>query len=221
MKEEKKWLCWYVASSWLTNFGHGMVTTVVGPTQPYLASNVGVNIDTINLVWTFGFFGYMVGALLAGFIFRQFCPTSGKKMAFLATTMALNGALMIVVPLTSSFGVLVFVRCLQNVALGAFITADGSLVIYTMGPIKSRPFTFALHSLIGMGFLAATFIVGPFLPEDGTTKDNEAVCAGNSTQTSVSGAHNEPLLGVRKIAWPFIITGIWCMVFSCGFAILG
>ena len=41
-------------------FGHGLVTTVVGPTQPYLAQKTGVDIGTINLVWTFGFFGYMV-----------------------------------------------------------------------------------------------------------------------------------------------------------------
>ncbi len=38
---------------------------------------------------------------------------------------------------------------LQNVALGAFITADTSLIVYTLGPIKSRPFTMALHSVIG------------------------------------------------------------------------
>ena len=43
-----------------------MIVTVVGPTQPYLAANVNVNIDTINLVWTFGFFGYTVGALITG-----------------------------------------------------------------------------------------------------------------------------------------------------------
>ena len=36
------------------------MTTVVGPTQPYLAQKTGVDIGTINLVWTFGFFGYMV-----------------------------------------------------------------------------------------------------------------------------------------------------------------
>ena len=44
----------------LDQFGHGLVTTVVGPTQPYLAQKTGVDIGTINLVWTFGFFGYMV-----------------------------------------------------------------------------------------------------------------------------------------------------------------
>ena len=31
------WVCIYFPVSWLTQFGHGLVTTVVGPTQPYLA----------------------------------------------------------------------------------------------------------------------------------------------------------------------------------------
>ena len=29
------------------------------------------------------------------------------------------------------------------------------------------------------------------------------------------------ILGVQKIAWPFIITGAWCIISSAGFAILG
>jgi hypothetical protein len=49
-----------------------MVMTVVGPTQPYLAQNVGVEVNLINLVWTLGFLGYMIGGLSAGFTFQRF-----------------------------------------------------------------------------------------------------------------------------------------------------
>ena len=61
----------YVAASWLSNIGHGLVVTVVGPTQPYIAKNVGVEVDTINLLWSFGFFGFAVGAVAAGFLFKR------------------------------------------------------------------------------------------------------------------------------------------------------
>ena len=135
---------------------------------------------------------------------------------------------MITLPLIDNFGFLIFARCVQNICLGAYITADTSLVVYTLGPIKSRPFTFALHSLIGVGFLAATFLVTPFLPEsEGQDNSFEQLCTrgadnSNATHTSVeTSVHNEPYWGVRKIAWPFIITGIWCIVFSLGYAILG
>ena len=124
MKDESKWLLAFVTSSWLSNFGHGLVVTVVGPTQPYLALNVGVDIDTINLVWTFGFLGFTIGSLVSGFIFRRFCSTPKSKMGFLWITMFLNGAVMTSLPFISSFPALIIVRGLQNICLGAYITAD-------------------------------------------------------------------------------------------------
>ena len=45
---------------------------------------------------------------------------------------------MIVLPLTSSFGLLVTARLLQILALGAFCTAAASLIVYMLGPEKSR-----------------------------------------------------------------------------------
>ncbi len=80
--------------------------------------------------------------------------------------------------------------------------------------------------------MAATFLVGPFLPSDESSKDRDAVCFQNSTTEpepesgsspgeAAVAIHNEPWLGVAKIAWPFMITGVWCIVFSFGYAILG
>ena len=85
------------------------------------------------------------------------------------------------------------------------------------------------HSLIGVGFLAATFLVSPFLPDDKVDTFNE-VCKNTEQNMTLlddiedtlgTEEHNKPLYGVAKIAWPFIISGTWCMVFSCGFVILG
>ena len=84
--ESSKWIKVYFPVSWLTQFGHGLVTTVVGPTQPYLAENTGVDIATINLVWTFGFFGYMVGSLATSFIFKEYMKSDKAKLVFLAAT---------------------------------------------------------------------------------------------------------------------------------------
>lgn len=221
MNAEQKWLFGYFLSSWLSNLGHGMSVTVVGPSQPYLAKNVNVAIDTINLLWTFGFLGFTLGSLATGFVFRRYCTTSRQKCLFLWVTMFANGAIMTSLPFMKNFAFLIIARLLQNFCLGAYITADTSLVVYTLGPIKSRPFTFALHSLIGVGFLAATFLVKPFLPED-DDNDDRSICALNQTTTvGDDSPHNEPLLGVPKIAWPFIISGCWCMVFGCGYAVLG
>ena len=41
-------------------------------------------------------------------------------------------------------------QTLQIMALGAFCTADASLIVFLIGPEKSRPFTMAFHATIGL-----------------------------------------------------------------------
>ena len=49
-----------------------------------------------------------------------------------------------------------------------------------------RPFTMAFHALIGAGFLAATFLVRPFLPDNKNT-DIDQIC-GRANQTVSSNS---------------------------------
>jgi len=236
--DQSRWLLVYFPVSWITQFGHGLVTNVVGPTQPYLAINVNVDIDTINFVWTFGFLGYLIGSLATGFIFKRFIRSSTSKLVWLCVTIMLTGVFMIILPLTSSFAVLVTARLVQNLAVGAFLTADSSLVVYLLGPTKSRPFTMALHALIGAGFLASTFLVRPFLPAEDEV-DKNIICQWSNLTvfnettnvvTSVTETEVQYLLTnktvvphdqlIPTLAWPFIISGGWCIVFSVGFLIL-
>ncbi|XP_023332152.1 sodium-dependent glucose transporter 1A isoform X2 [Eurytemora carolleeae] len=231
-RDSSIWLSIYFPVSWLTQFGHGLVTTVVGPTQPYLARNTGVAIDTVNLVWTFGFIGFLLGSLLTGFIFKQFITSARGKLIFLFSSISLTGIFVVVLPLTSSFPLLVTGRLIQHFMLGAFITADASLIVFLIGPEKSRPFTMFLHAVIGSGFLAATILVRPFLPsEESVNKDtlcNRINTTLERTKDELSLINPEPnsFLFMEEdhllptIAWPFIISGVWCIFFSFGFLIL-
>ena len=131
--------------------------------------------------------------------------------------MWLTGIIQITLPFIRSFELLVIARLVQNVVLGAYITADASLIVYTMGPTKSRPFTNALHAVIGVGFLLATFLVRPFLPE----KNIERVCPGDGSQPDEDVADfSGKIWGVDKINWPFLISGIWTVCFATGYVIL-
>ena len=96
---------------------------------------------------------------------------------------------------------------------GIFLTSDSILLVFTLGPEKSRPFINALHFFISIGFLLGTFLVQPFLP---ATSDK--VCSGQTKENNYENvltinALNEtdpviPLMqGVQCIAWPFIISG--------------
>ena len=155
--------------------------------------------------------------------FSRFVTSDFAKMVFLWLTISLNGVGMIILPFLSSFGLLAFIRAAQYGLLGAYITADSSIVVFTMGPIKSRPFTNALHAFIGIGLLAATFLVRPFLPDSASAdEDRDAVCFNNGTSSNWSESNDRGLMwGVDPVAWPFVIAGLWCCIFSIGYLILG
>ena len=139
-------------------------------------------------------------------------------MAFLWLTMMTSGLLMVTLPFMTNFVLLVTARALQNVALGAFITADCSLIVYTMGPVRSRPFTMTVHSMISVGFLLGTVLVKPFLPEEsGAEEDIDKICGSKENEATATKIPNN----VDSISWPFVISGAWCVVFSIGYLATG
>ena len=50
---DTKWLITFFTIDLLNNIGGAALATIFGPSQPYIAERVGVNIDTITWVWTF------------------------------------------------------------------------------------------------------------------------------------------------------------------------
>jgi len=225
--ESRIWLWIFFPISWATQFGHGMVGTIVGPTQPYLAKNTGVAIDTINFVWTFGFFGFLVGSIVIGFTFQQHIKSARGKLIFLAATISTAGILTVALPLTSSFPILATIRVAQFFCTGAFMTAESPLIVSLLGPEKSAPFILLEHAVIACGCFASTFLVRPFLPEEESI-DKDAIC--NSKLANITIEEEVVIIDeistslvpqtLPDIAWPFIITGSWCVVFSLGFLVL-
>ena len=57
----------------------------------FYCRNTGVDIATINLVWSFGFFGYIVGSLGTSFIFKEYLKKDWAKLVFLSVTICITG----------------------------------------------------------------------------------------------------------------------------------
>ena len=98
-----------------------------------------------------------------------------------------------------------------------FLTADSIVLVFTLGPERSRPFISALHFFVSIGFLTGTFLVQPFLPSK-----RETVCSNNINNTSdIVTSENELVIpnfyGIQTICWPFILSGVWCISVAMGF----
>lgn len=155
----------------------------------------------------------------------RFFRSSRAKLTFLWLSIFMNGLLMCLLPFQSSFAVLVILRLVQNFALGSYITADAAMYVYTMGPIRSRPFTNALHAAVGVGFFLSSWVTRPFLPEDDKSLlDRDEICnkSAAAVETSPGDGPQEDLASVGgQILWPFLISGLYCVVMSLGYLALG
>ena len=100
--------------------------------------------------------------------------------------------------------------------IGGLDTASNSLVLYTLGPARSPPFTASLHAMVGLGFMLGSLVVRPFLPEQ-EEGDTGGVCSNmvsgagyNVTTldaTNQSQHHGNPSL--PDLVYPFnIVSGI-------------
>eukprot|EP00096_Caligus_rogercresseyi_P010433 TRINITY_DN3803_c0_g1_i1.p1 TRINITY_DN3803_c0_g1~~TRINITY_DN3803_c0_g1_i1.p1 ORF type:complete len:477 (+),score=108.72 TRINITY_DN3803_c0_g1_i1:145-1575(+) len=214
----RTWTILYLISSWSNNMAQGIVTTIVGPTQPFLAKNIGVSLDVVNLAWTIQFIGYLVGSLLSGIVFKRYLTHQKAKLFYMGGLMAISGLSTVAIPFVVNFASMGVARFIQCFCIGAFMTADASLIIYTMGPFKSRPFTNAIHAICGAGCFLGTLLARPFLPP--SNEDVSDICSGGGNSTAVPQFETDYLHGIQRISWPFLIGGIYTVAASFGYIIL-
>lgn len=217
---EQRWTSAYVGLAWLAELGNGAIQTITGPMQPYLAYNLATDTSTINLVWTLGFSGFLIGSILTSHIFTKHLTSSKMKLGFMSSVLLSTGISTILMPFMSSLPLLLVCRFIQFLGYGIFLTADSVLLVFSLGPEKSRPFINALHFFISIGFLLGTFLVQPFLPGGSRVAICAGPDAGGTTNTTMQEELIPMVLGVQSIAWPFIISGCWCVLVAAGLLLL-
>ena len=126
-----------------------------------MAKKLDVEIDTVNLVWTFGFVGFIIGSLAAGFLFRRFCKAKQSKMWFLASTFSINGLIMIGIPFINDFkgsliseGIFISRKWLSNIGGGGSKGSSYALLIkvYLTPSLSIKKLRIVIpHFLFGWG----------------------------------------------------------------------
>ena len=122
------------------------------------------------------------------------------------------------------------IKMLQAIVLGIFITVDAAMLVYIMGPVRSRPFTNILHTSVGVGFWLGTIVVRPFLPDIETEvskekhrietcqledSTNSTLNVTDATLSTENDKHEEVVwMGLEKVFWPYVVTGIFGILVS-------
>ena len=158
----RKWFFLFFPLAWCGHTGLGLALGVFGPTQPYIAKNVKTSVDTINFIWTGRSIGFCITAVVAALLFRKYLTNRSQKLCFLAFAEIVTGIFVMMTPFVYNFPLLIAMVSVYGMGLGLFDTADNSLVVYMLGPNKSRPFTQSLHAFVGVGFVIGSFLANLF-----------------------------------------------------------
>lgn len=110
---EKRWTSSFVALAWAAELGNGAIQTITGPMQPYLAYNLATDTSTINLVWTLGFSGFLIGSILTSHIFTKYLTTSRLKLGFMSLVLFLTGLSTLLMPFMYNLPLLFTCRFIQ------------------------------------------------------------------------------------------------------------
>jgi FHS family Na+ dependent glucose MFS transporter 1 len=131
----------------------GLSMSVVGPTLPALAENVGVSLAQISFIFTSSSLGYMMGSSVGGRLYDRF---KGHRIMMIALgLMVIAGAF---VPLLSSFYGLLVVVFLFGLGQG-FVDIGANVNLLWIFQSRVGPYMNALHFFFGLGAFLSPIIV--------------------------------------------------------------
>ncbi|XP_071997877.1 sodium-dependent glucose transporter 1 isoform X1 [Engystomops pustulosus] len=138
--------------------GLGMAISVLGPTFPELAENVGSTVGNISYVFVGRSLGYLCGSVLGGVLFDRINQHLLLGLSMLATC---GGLLML--PWCKKAIFLIGVMSVVGTSMG-FLDTGGNVVILNTWGDESGPHVQALHFSFALGAFLAP-ILAKLIPE--------------------------------------------------------
>jgi FHS family Na+ dependent glucose MFS transporter 1 len=134
-------------------FALGLSMSVVGPTLPTLADNVGVSLARISFIFTTSSLGYLLGSSGGG---RLYDRLKGHRIMLVAMIFMLTSGVLI--PVTHSFYALLGVVFLFGLGQG-LIDIGANLGVLWVFKSRVGPYMNALHFFFGLGAFISPIIV--------------------------------------------------------------
>lgn len=141
----------------LAFFTLGLCIAIPGPTLLDLGDRVNTDTTHMALIFSARSVGYLLGALVGGFLFDIF-----DKQLLLTVTLFLASVATVIIPWAATLVILAVMFSLQGVAMGLLDTGGNVFCVRLWGG-KSPPYMQALHFAFGIGAFIAPLIAQPFL----------------------------------------------------------
>lgn len=135
----------------------GLAGALVGPSISTLATNTGVSLSNVSIIFVFGALGRMVGSAIAGALL-------GRMRGHIVIVIGFIGmmALLAVVPLVTSLWVLIVVLFTFGIAECLVDVSTNTLIVWVHGA-RVGPYMNGLHLMFGVGSIFSPLLVAQSL----------------------------------------------------------
>jgi FHS family Na+ dependent glucose MFS transporter 1 len=130
----------------------GLTTAMLGPTLPFLASQVSRPVGDMGYMFLASSAGFTAGTVLAS---RVFDRVPGHLL--LALSQLVSAAMLALIPLAPVFWFLLSIAAIKGLADGVINTGGNTLLVWTHGD-QAGPYMNALHFFFGLGAFLAPFL---------------------------------------------------------------
>lgn len=79
-RAEKRWLVWFGFVSMAIHCAMAMMETIFGPTQPYIARNIGTDLASISFQWSLGGVAWLTSSIVSSAVFKRFIKSPRFKV---------------------------------------------------------------------------------------------------------------------------------------------
>lgn len=131
----------------------GLAFSSLGPTLPSLANNTGSTLSQISILFTVQSLGLLAGNFISGRLFDR-----RPAFPFLATVVLLTAAMLALIPLMTSLGLLATLLFIMGLATGSIDVGGNTMLVWLHGN-QAGPRMNALHFFFGVGALLAPIFV--------------------------------------------------------------
>ncbi|MFC2054891.1 MFS transporter [Chloroflexota bacterium] len=135
----------------------GAAIASLGPTLPYLAENLQVNVASLGYLFSARSLGYLLGSLFIGRLYDRF---SGHRLMAVMLLLAAFG--MVAIPLAPYVSLLAFLLLVVGIGLGVTDLGANTLTTWTYGR-RSGPYISTLFFFGGIGSIISPLIVSYIL----------------------------------------------------------
>ncbi|MCW1967710.1 MAG: MFS transporter [Anaerolineae bacterium] len=135
----------------------GLAGALVGPAISTLASNTGVSLSDVSIIFVFGALGRMLGSAIAGGLI-------GRMRGHIVIVIGFIGMMVLLslVPLVSSLWLLIVVLFLFGIAECLVDVSTNTLIVWVHGA-KVGPYMNGLHLMFGVGSIFSPLLVAQSL----------------------------------------------------------